>query len=274
MKVYLCAMAKNEHYYINEWVHYYLNIGVDKIFVFDNDDKDSPFLKDFIDKDILPKVRIINARGKHWDKMQHDLYTNFYNVEKDNFDYCIYCDIDEYLVGVKDIKAFLSSPQFRLYEQIRVKWKLFGDDNIVFRDKTQPVFGAFTKEIENALSPDLSRVVKLHNQAKTIIKGHLQSVRFDSVHFASRGNRILNECLPSGKTCSSGVEIHEDYSHEKVFFNHYMTKSLSEFIEQKMNRTDAVFGNRQLKLNYFWRINEKTQEKLDYLKDLGLDINI
>ena len=271
MRVYLCAMAKNEHYYINEWVKYYFNLGFDKIFIFDNDDVNSPYLKDFIDKQYLSNIRIINARGKHWDKMQHDLYTNFYNIEKNNFDYCLYCDIDEFLVGVKNIKAFLSQPYLRPYEQIRIKWKLFGDDNIVIRDKTKPVFGAFTKEIENALSPDLSRVVKLHNQAKTIIKGHLNNVVFNSVHFASRGAKILSQCLPSGRICQSGVELHEDYSHEHIFLNHYMTKTLSEFIEQKMNRTDAVFGKRQLNFNYFWRINEKNQDKIDYIKNLGLE---
>ena len=49
-----------------------------------------------------------------------------------------------------------------------------------------------------------------------------------------------------------------------------MTKTISEFVKQKMNRTDAVFGNRILDLNYFWRINKKTDEKLKYLKDMGL----
>lgn len=271
MRVVMCAMAKNEHYYINEWVKYYVNLGVDKIFIFDNDDNDSPYLKDFIDQSLLPFVRIINARGKHWDKIQHDLYTNFYHIEKDNFDYCIYCDIDEFLVGVDNIKTFLSRDYFKLYDQIRVKWKLFGDDNIVVRDKKQPIFGAFVNEITKPLSRDLTKTCRLHNQAKTIIKGHLNGIRFDSVHFANRGGRILNQCLPSGKPCNSGVELHEDYSHEKVFFNHYMTKSLSEFVEQKMNRSDAVFGKRQLDMKYFWRLNEKTQEKLDYLKELGIE---
>ena len=51
-----------------------------------------------------------------------------------------------------------------------------------------------------------------------------------------------------------------------------MTKTLSEFIAQKMNRTDAVFGDRLLKLNYYWRINKKTPEKNEYLKNMGLDI--
>lgn len=76
--------------------------------------------------------------------------------------------------------------------------------------------------------------------------------------------------LPSGRVCNSGVEIKEDYSHEKVFLNHYMTKSLSEFVKQKVNRGDAVFANRKIDFWYYWRINKKTKAKERYLQDMGL----
>ena len=48
-----------------------------------------------------------------------------------------------------------------------------------------------------------------------------------------------------------------------------MTKSLSEFVEQKLNRNDAVF-NVKVKLDYYWRINKKTPEKLKWLEERGL----
>ena len=38
MKVYLCALAKNEHPYINEWVSHYLKLGFDKIFGLNEDE--------------------------------------------------------------------------------------------------------------------------------------------------------------------------------------------------------------------------------------------
>lgn len=273
MKVYVCALAKNEHLYINEWVSHYFKIGVDKIFIFDNDDKDSPNIRDYIDKEYLPKMRIINARGIHKPKMQHDFYNNFYYVEKNNFDWCIFCDIDEFLVGVNNIKAFLSQPRFSLFSQIRIRWKLFGDDDLIERDMSKSLMETFTHEITSSLNRDLNKPSNLEIQGKSIIKGHLKNIRIESPHFALLGtkNRVLPSCLPSGRVCNSAVAIQEDYSHEHIFFHHYMTKSLSEFINQKMNRTDAVFGDRKLKLNYYWRINKKTNDKLEYLKNLGLE---
>ena len=38
MKTALCAIAKNENLYIREWVEHYKNIGVSKIFLYDNND--------------------------------------------------------------------------------------------------------------------------------------------------------------------------------------------------------------------------------------------
>ena len=154
MRVVMCALAKNEHLYINEWVKHYLDLGVDKIFLFDNDDKDSKSIKDFIDEEYLKKMRIINARGLHWKNMQHDLYTNFYKVERDNFDWCIFCDIDEFLVGVDNIKDFLNDKKFKNIPQIRIKWKLFGDDNLITRD-TYKVHGEFVEEVKETLCNDL-----------------------------------------------------------------------------------------------------------------------
>ena len=272
MKVYVCALAKNEHLYINEWVSHYLKLGVDKIFIYDNDDKGSKRISDFIDKKSLERVKIINARGLHWKEIQHDFYNNFYRVEKDNFDWCLYCDVDEFLTGIDNIKTFLSKPIFKIYEQIRIKWKLFGDDDLIKRDMSKGVMETFNNVLTSSLSRDLSKPSNLQSQGKSIVKGHLNHCKFTSVHFAinKNDNKLLSSCLPSGQRTFSGVAIEDNYESETVYLNHYMTKSLSEFINQKMNRTDAVFGNRILDLNYYWRINKKTPEKEKYLKDMGL----
>lgn len=80
---------------------------------------------------------------------------------------------------------------------------------------------------------------------------------------------MIPSMLPSGAPCWSRIVIKESYKRECVFLNHYMTKSLSEFFKQKLNMTDAVFGD-NLGLNYFWRINKHTKAKEDYLKSVGL----
>ena len=267
MQAVVCAMAKNEHLYIKDWVEHYLKIGFDKIYIYDNDDIGVTSITQYLPK--TDKVEVIDIRGKSGKHLQHDIYTQFYNTHK--FDWCLFCDIDEFLSGIQDIHLFLSLPQFRNIGQIRIKWRLFGDDDKISRDMTKPVWCCFHKVITSSLKNDLKSKNTLENQAKAIVRGNMKNVVFHSVHYANFYDQyhIIPSVLPSGRHCISGVALKENYMFEIVFLNHYMTKSLSEFINQKLNRNDAVF-NVNLKLDYYWRINKKTKEKLEYLEKLGL----
>ena len=219
----------------------------------------------------LNKCVIKNIRGQKRPKLQHDIYTGFYVKYGKTFDWCLFCDIDEFLFGVTNFHSWLMQPQFRNAKQIRVKWKLFGDDDLITRDMSKNVVDTFHNEVKHTLHRNLQQKGNLELQGKMLVRGSLDNVVIRSPHFASFSYRdnFIPSILPSGKECFSKVAILEDYSNEKVYLHHYMTKSLSEFVEQKLNRTDAVFGN-QLALDYYWRINKKTQDKIDYLKDMGL----
>lgn len=270
MRVVVCALAKNEHLYINEWVKHYVDLGVDQIYIYDNDDKKSPFIGAYINKKYANKVTIKDIRGMRGKCLQHDIYTGFYRKYSRTFDWCLFCDIDEFLVGVDNIKKWLSTMKAL---QIRVKWRLFGDDDVIKRDMSIGVKDFFKNEIKESLTNDLLRKNNLENQAKSIIRGFMNGVIVNSCHYGSfyspSGTKIIPSVLPNGKPCNSKVAITEDYSDQTIYLNHYMTKTLDEFIKQKLNRNDAVF-NKSLKMNYFWRINKKTQEKLDYIKNMGL----
>lgn len=254
MQVELCAIAKNEHNYINEWVRHYINIGFDRITIYDNDNENAPYIGDYIDKKYIDKVRIINVRGIHKHCFQHECYQDFY--DSNTFDWCFFCDIDEFLVGIKDIKKYLYSKCFNNFAQIRVKWLLFGDDDLITRDMRKGVYGSFKKPILNN---------RLSNQSKAFIRGGL-NIKIQSCHFVSK----VKSCLPNGKPCQSlFIELNE-YNDQTIFLFHYMTKTLSEFIKQKLNRGDAIWEKRPIDFDYYWRINKKTKDKLDYIRKLKL----
>ena len=186
-------------------------------------------------------------------------------------DWCLFIDIDEFLFGVDNIKTFLARFRNLNIGQVRVKWKLIGDDGFIERDMSKPVYEIFKHSPKRTLNRNLIDPGTLENQGKAFVRGGLANVIIASPHFASFNERknIIPSCLPSGKPCNSGVVIGEDYSNETIFLYHYMTKSLSEFVNQKLKRTDAVFGDKIL-LNYYWRINKKTPEKIEWLKRKGI----
>lgn len=267
MRVVLCCMAKNEHLYINDFVNHYVKLGFDRIYIYDNDDTDKPYICDYIKN--TEKVEIIDVRGVVKPKLQQECYTKFYNSH--DFDWVFYCDIDEFLFGIDNIKSFLFKFKNMPIGQVRVKWKLIGDDGYIERDMSKPVYEVFKHSPKSTLNRNLIDKGNLEIQGKAFVRGGLQKIIVSSPHFASIGDRhnIIASCLPSGKPCYSGVAINEDYSQEHVYLYHYMTKSLSEFCDQKLTRTDAVYGYK-IPLDYYWRINKKTPEKIAYLKERGL----
>ena len=268
----VCALAKNEELYINDWVKHYIDLGFDRIYLYDNNETDKPKLENVIDPFYLNFVTIYDIRGVKENRLQHRIYTEFYNTHKDKFNWCLFCDIDEYLFGVNNIKSFFDLPIHKNSKQIRVKWLLFGDDDLIERDMSKPVYKAFTKIVRHTLNRNLVDIGNLQHQGKSFIRGSMENIIIQSPHFGSIGNRdiIIPSVLPSGKPCYSKVVITENYSQEWVYLYHYMTKSLKEFVDQKLNRTDAVFGDLSIKMNYYWRINKQTPEKIEYLKKRGI----
>lgn len=266
MRVVLCCMAKNEHLYINDFVNHYVKLGFDRIYIYDNDDTDKPFIGDYIKN--TEKVEIIDVRGVVKPKLQQECYTKFYNSH--DFDWVFYCDIDEFLFGIDNIKSFLLKFKNMPIGQVRVKWKLIGDDGYIERDMSKPVYEVFKHSPKITYERNLTYSGTLKEQGKAFVRGGLKNVVVTSPHFASFYERrfVIPSALPSGKPCHSGIVIKEDYSQEYVYLYHYMTKSLSEFVNQKLKRTDAVFAD-TITLNYFWRINKKTPEKLEWLRKHG-----
>ena len=76
----MCAIIKNEHRYIKEWVEYYLNLGVNEIYLYEDYGSDShkELLKDYPQVTIYSFTEILpynfNIQGMI---MQNLLYKAF-----------------------------------------------------------------------------------------------------------------------------------------------------------------------------------------------------
>lgn len=256
--VVICAIAKNENEYINEWVNHHINIGISHIFIYDNNDSTFEDVLTRIDR--KDKVTIIRYNDKHIQGMQRKLYEEFYHKYNHKFNWCGFLDIDEFLVGIDNVNKFFNQDKFKKYDQIRIKWKLFGDDDFIDRDRNIPVVEFFKKPILDNFKSD---------EAKCFIRGCVSNSLWHKTHYViTKEGKLWKCCLPSGRPCNSkDWSIHEDYSNETVFINHYMTKTLKEFIEQKSKRGDVVNSQRVIDLDYYWQINEKTPEKLEWIKN-------
>lgn len=263
IKVAIVAIARLENDYINEWIGHHLGIGVNHIYVYDNSSSEEEKLHYRVYDKYFNNVTIIPA----YDKVQYQMpaYKEAYEKYGKMYDYIIYIDIDEFIMLQKDktINDFVK----RLpndCECYRMNWLIYGDNDIVNRDVSSSVVKDFSKPlIDN----------KHNTTTKSIIKGGLDNIDFISVHYAIRNiNGVksnLNTYFGDMINITNDLPIEEkslnihrkDYTYIKL--NHYITKSICEFISQKMRRPDAAWNYERNIDKDFFQYNKKTQEKID-----------
>ena len=106
-QVCICISGKKENRYIREYVEHYKALGVDKIFLYDNNDIDDEKFEDVLSDYVKNNfVQILNYRGKLAPQLK--IYENCYNTNKFKYDWIIYFDIDEFLhLNIMTIEVLL-----------------------------------------------------------------------------------------------------------------------------------------------------------------------
>ncbi len=224
MNVALACIAKNEDYYINEWLEYNLYLGFDKIFVYNNDWQfhiDSPFVETIS----------VEGRGK-----QEVVYNNFLNEYKNEYDWVAFFDVDEFLVLKKhdNIKDFLKD--YNGFNCIGINWHLFGDNNQPKPTNEYSVLKRFTR-----------RGLKVDKHIKCIVRPSV--ITNYKIHAPDR-----DSIIDTDKNVFYGP-YNENGKDDIAQLNHYFTKTIWEWqikknrgrvCEKKIERSDSDFYNHNL----------------------------
>lgn len=259
LKVALHAIGKNENLYIREWVKWYKELGISKIFLYDNNDINGEHFEDVIQDYINDGfVELFNVRGKP--KYQLNTIIDCYNNYRNEYDWFCFFDIDEFLLlnHDKNISQYLSRQIFSNFNSIAINWLNFNDNDLLGYENNydRSVVNRFTKP---AINNDLN---KYNNGVyKKIIRGGLeQIVHIDSPH-------TFSPCFDKKVCNNKGLEIKGkhfkcDTDYTLAQLNHYCTKTILEFI-LKSKRGGGVNGiNEQYSnINVFFNYNKETLEK-------------
>ena len=245
----ICAAARDEELYLREWIEYHLQLGFDKIYLYDNNDRSAPpldtLLADFIS---AGKVDVIDKRGKRGQQMPS--YRAFCREHFYDNLWCAFIDIDEFITlepPYTCIREFLQDVQDHGFSEVFLNWELYGDNNQLYKS-SEPVLERFP-------NPTPHEYLQLY--VKSI--SYLPDVYFIySPHFA----------YSVGKACQSDfTPVEQNYSTEKSIFKnawvrHYFTKTIEEFFE-KLLRGGGVGRSVYIeeRLEFFYQINERTPEK-------------
>ena len=134
-KVCICVIGKGENRYIKEYVEHYKTLGVDKIFLYDNNDKKGERFESVLSQYINEGyVSIINYRGKFAPQLK--MYEKCYNKNKYIYDWFIFFDIDEFinLNNYTNIKDFLNENKFNKCNLIYFNCLRHTDNDLLYYD--------------------------------------------------------------------------------------------------------------------------------------------
>lgn len=254
IKIALCCIAKCENNYINEWCNYYINLGFDHIYIYDNNDKNYEFVGSRINKNILNKITIIDFSG---DKSQIMAYNDCLKKYSNLYDYMAFFDIDEFLILKKhnNIKEILNNNKFKEYDAIRIHWIIYGDNDLVHRDINNSVLKDFYHEKNKKLDDIQSKCI-LNLKKVSLLK---------SVH----GVYSENQCNIDLSKNTFNVTSNKSKNYNGIdtaFLAHFRTKTAEEYrVNIKRGHPRLLSERNKYKykpsIEYFFKINKRTPEK-------------
>lgn len=256
----ICACARDEGLYIEDWVRYHLALGFSKIIIYDNNLPGDDSLPEILREHIKAgRVDVIDARGRT--AFQLSAYNECLARYRKELDWLACIDVDEFVTltpesGCTTIGQYLSAAKAAGADVIYLNWMLFGDNGKT-RYEPGPLPGRFPEP--TGMDYDGNRHIK-----------SLVSTRAH-VSFCDNPHNVVPASRRKAKiTDDNFVEIRyngpwQNISYRKCYLRHYVTKTVEEYVTQKIRR-GAPDQPEKLKfqiynMDAFYRFNERTPEK-------------
>lgn len=233
----ICAIVKDEDSYLNEWVKWHLDSGVDHIYLYDNGSKNPQ--QDFIDREMLDSCTITSFPNRDGNP-QLTCYAKFLKEYGADNKWVAFIDADEFIrvIDETSIPKFLE--KYEDHDALYVGWLIYNADGQIYKDE-RPVRERFHKTVN--YKPGLPC-------GKSIIRP--EKVKRMGVHFPCPiwlgGNDVVDSAynsyiIPHG--------VYPDMS--SIVIDHYFTKSWEEW-QHKINRGTSDNSDFR-KMNEFFYYN-------------------
>ena len=263
----VCTLGKMENRYIREFVEHYKNYGVNKIFLYDNNDINGEKFEDVISDYINNSfVEIINIRGNSTPRFA--FMNDCYHKNYDKYDWLIFYDVDEFihLNDYSNIGKFLSEQKFVGCEVIYLNYVHHTDNNLLHYDNRSLAerFPQKERKAQHRFGTP---------QIKPILRGHKPNIKIGCLH---RFSYDLINCNGYGYR-DKAIDIRtKSPDYDNYYIIHYFSKSTEEFIE-KIKRGDSLKSSNFLrgKLRKYRSQSILTPEKIKMLKEaFGENLNV
>lgn len=251
MKTAICTIIRNEEEYLVEWIAYHLALGFGHIFLYDNNDPGNDSVTRLCTGQTWEKqVAIIDYRGRT--AAQLEAYNECYAAVRKDFDWVAFIDADEFITfgaqcPYSHVNNYLEN--IKGFDTVFISWMYYGDNGKVRQEK-EPVIARFPSPIPGC--PENKHI-------KSIVRTSADITFVRSPHCPDGPIAICNDCqqpIPHN-------EPFQQPSFQMLYIRHYGTKTVEEFIKNKVLRGAADQNFNPYKMELFYRINQRNRAKAD-----------
>lgn len=228
----ICAIAKNEAPYFEEWIEWHRDLGVEKFYIYDNESTDN------IKEVLAPYIKSGLVEYTFWPGMKQQLMAYDHCLAKHRLDsrWIAVIDLDEFINPIvdKDIPSFLK--KFEDAAAVEINWLIYGSN------------GAKTKEPGKVMDR-----FKAHSLPNHWLNRHVKSIVNPRRVFSFIGCHEVARM--DGKTLDTHRNIVTKHFRERepiqdvIRINHYAIKSYEEFLGKKARGRARALTPRNL--SYF-----------------------
>lgn len=224
-KVAICAIIKDEHQYLCEWIEYHKSIGIEYIYLYEDEGSMShedlcefyPNVHLTIFKDFIADTPIENNK-------QFTLYNKFIKEYNNKLDYVFFIDLDEFVTFeegccLKDLIDVCDKQG-----AILLPWKYYGANGIIKDTGCNNVLKSFTKSVD---IPWPKMKCPCEMRCKSFVK--LRS---------TFNNYMIHHHVH--KLAKPVVSFNPDDIYKVCWLNHYITKSWEEWCNRLFDRGQII----------------------------------
>ena len=263
------TVIKNEHEYLDEWIKYHLNLGINHIFIFEDIDSYSHeeicekydnvtlnCITIVLDEDDKKKTKEFKLTKKQNPQDIYFIKSLLWIKANYQYDWCFVIDADEFITTHKSLSDILN--EFRSYDGIVLQWKIFGANGNISKPNynNEGVISTYTKE-SNYIG---------HNVIEWTTKTCYNLNTFEKSYYKNN-HQPSDKC----KWCRTDFSnIRTKIVYDRIYIKHYMTKSWEEYINK---RKRGYFMGFARTIDAFFKINpDMLHLKQQLLNDLKKEI--
>jgi hypothetical protein len=267
MKICICTVIKNEHQYLDEWIQYHLNLGIDRIFIFEDIDSESH--KKICDKYDCVSLSSINTvlneiqqreaiRLKQQNRVNvQTLYFRnaMLSIQKEHlYDWCFIIDADEF-ISCDNLNETIEL--FSGYDAFVMSWENYGACGHINRPnyRNSGVVEAYPYKSNGVVNNNPIFHTKTCYNLNTF-----------------KPNNYFTNHQPSDQCKWCRTDFTNDRESEvfdKIYVRHYITKSWEEYVDKKYKRGFFIGISRTD--DFFFKLNPELKcmktELMEALKD-------